>query len=108
MVLEWLGERDAPAGIQDLNVQARSIVLDDELAAKVALVGRFGNFDECDTVDKAWDEALEDLPDGAFAHLGSEPVHLEYMNERGGKKQWPCTCRTCCECLGPSVFEAGS
>ena len=105
--LDLLGECGGSARIQDLNVQARSIVLDEELSAKVALVGRFGDLNECDTVDGAWNEALEDLPEGGYAHLGNEPVHLEYKNERGGKKQWPCTCGACCECLGPSVFEAG-
>lgn len=105
--LDLLGERGARARIQDLNVQARFIWLTEELSNKVAFVGRYGHLYECDTIDGAWNEALEDLPEGGYAHLGSEPVHLEYKNERGGKKQWPCTCGACCECLGPSVFEAG-
>ena len=103
--LQCLGA-GAPAGLQDLNVQARGVDMDDRLVAEVGQRGRV--LERCDVFDSEWVERLEipgcHVPPGQVVHIGQGQVQMEYRISRGRVRHWACTCGTCAECLGPEAF----
>ena len=96
----------APAGLRDLNVQARVVDMDGHLAAEVGQRGRV--LERCDALDSEWGEQPapygDCVPQVQVVHIGRGLVTLEYMYRRERVRHWACTCGTCAECLGPDTF----
>lgn len=93
------------AGLQEANVQARSVALDAQLAAEVARRGR--------TFSKRNGELREGFIAGSemqVVHMGRGPLFPD--NVCSGYPEtfaWavPCRCGACCACLGPGMFPVG-
>ena len=92
----------APAGLRELNVQARVVDMDSHVAAEVAQRGRV--LERCDRIDYAWDRRYSVVPPVQVAFIGQGPVHMEYRGDVGRVQHWSCMCGTCAECLGPEAF----
>ena len=97
----------APAGLRALNVQARVVAMDRELAAEVAQRGRM--LERCDVVDGEWgDYAGGVMPPVQVAYIRRGPVHMEFISDSSRTearvRHWACMCGTCAECLGPDTF----
>ena len=97
----------ASAGLRALNVQARRVVMDCELAAEVAQRGRM--LERCEVLDREWEDyAGGDVPPVRVAYIGRGPVHMEFVGDGNHSdarvRHWACTCGTCAECLGPDTF----
>ena len=93
----------APVGLRELNVQARVVAMDAQLAAEVAQRGRV--LERCDAVDKGWDRISSEGPAVQVVHIGRGPVHMERrVVKEGSERHWACTCGACAECLGPEAF----
>ena len=92
----------ATAGLRALNVQARMVNMDAQLAAEVAQRGRV--LERCDVLDSKWGLDLNvAVPPVQVVHIGQGPVHMEFRTMRGCVQHWACTCGTCAECLGPET-----
>ena len=92
----------APAGLRALNVQARVVDMDAELAAEVAQRGRV--LERCEVLDSKWGQGTNVIvPPVQVVHIGQGPVHMEFRTMRGCVRHWACTCGTCAECLGPDT-----
>ena len=93
----------APAGLHELNVQARVVDMDHNLAVEVEQRGRV--LEGCEIIDPEWEATGSVVPPVQVAFIGQGPVHMEYRSSgRGRLRHWPCTCGTCAECLGPGAF----
>ena len=93
----------APAGLRDLNVQARAVDMNAHLAAEVGQRGRM--LQRCDVLDSKWGEGPDTcVPQVQVVHIGRGPVQMEYRVSRERVRPWACTCGTCAECLGPEAF----
>ena len=102
----------APAGLRELNVQAREVDMDALLCAEIARRGRVLN--RFDVLDKWWDctrtargrRIVSASPALQVVYIGRGPVHLEGRCLDGRKRlwHWACTCGACAECLGPQAF----
>ena len=102
----------APAGLRELNVQAREVDMDSLLCAEIARRGRV--LDRCDVLDKWWDSKgqargrriVSAVPALQVVYIGRGPVHMERRCLDGRKRlwHWACTCGACAECLGPQAF----
>ena len=109
VVLQSL-DAGAPAGLRELNVQARVVDMDSCMAAEVARRGRV--LDRCDELDSECVEGLECpgccVPPVQVAYIGRGPVHMESRSDSNHSearvRHWACTCGTCAECLGPDTF----
>ena len=93
----------APAGLQELIVQARVVDMDVHLAAEVAQRGRV--LERCDVLGSEWGEVLcSSVSQVQVVHIGQGPVQKEKKYSYGHARGWACTCGTCAECLGPEAF----
>ena len=90
VALECPDERMA-AGIQELYLLGRSVVLDAHLRAEVAARGQNLVY----RVD-------EELYDNHMVHIGMGPLSAHGMPAKADGP-WPCACGACCQCLG--AFE---
>ena len=108
VALECL-DAGAAAGLQALNVQARSVFPDAQLAAEVGARGR-----EFVTRQSSMGKVFTPEDDGNWSYMhdgqevhvvriGRRPVPMEF---EGGCQlvDWPCMCGACGECC-PGVFE---
>ena len=95
----------APASLRGLNVQARGVDMDDNLAAEVEQRGRV--LEGCEVIDLDWEASGasgSDVPPVQVVYIGRGPVHMERRSVGGRVRHWACTCGACAECLGPEAF----
>ena len=100
----------APAGLRELNVQARVVDMDEPLAAEVGQRGRV--LERCEVFDRRWFDRKwfttdSVVPSVQVVHIGRGPVHMEDRKLNAvwcRERHWACTCGTCAECLGPEAF----